>query len=127
MDSDSNRPMFETTLRAMGILDEILRMLPLKERDLREYLLLLRHQLEVDENQFHEAQEALIEYDEAYKKLTAPANRVATFLGKIEDDLANIALGDGDFLSNFDPKADIDPEAFDIGTRVKVNEAYAVL
>jgi proteasome-associated ATPase len=102
-------------------------MLPLKERDMREYLLLLRHQMEVDERQFQEAQEALAEFDEAYQKLTSPANRLATFLGHIDDELANIALGDGDFLSNFDPKGDFDPAEFKIGTRVKINDAYAVL
>jgi proteasome-associated ATPase len=119
--------MFETSLRAIGILDEIIRMLPLRERDMREYLFILRHQMEVDEKQFEEAQQALLEYDEAYQKLTSPANRLATFLGLLEDDLANIALGDGDFLSNFDPKGEFDPEDFKVGTRVKVNEAYAVL
>ncbi|MBW3623348.1 MAG: AAA family ATPase [Armatimonadetes bacterium] len=130
MNNDSNRPMFETSLRASGILEEILRMLPLREHELRQYLMVLRHQLEVDERQFEEAQEALLEYDEAYQKLTSPANRVATFLGHTDDDkgdLANIALGDGDFLSNFDPKGEFDPQEFKVGTRVKVNDAYAVL
>ncbi len=90
-----------------------------------QYLLLLRHQLEVDEQQSAEAQELIAKYDEAYNKLTAPANRVAVFLSKNEDGTANIAMGDNDFYTNVDPNIEL--ETLQAGTRVKVNEAYAVV
>jgi proteasome-associated ATPase len=85
----------------------------------------LRHQLEVDEQQFSEAQGMIQKYDEAYNKLTAPANRIAVYLGKNDDGTANIAMGENDFYTNVDPNVDID--LLEAGTRVRVNEAYAVV
>ena len=88
-------------------------------------LLLLRHQLELDDQQLGEAQELIQKYDEAYTKLTQPANRIAVFLSKNEDGTANIAMGDNDWYTNVDPN--IDAEKLLAGTRVKVNDAYAVV
>src|SRR5438477_1908085 len=73
----------ETHLRALGLLNEIVRMTPRNDPRL-DYLLLLRHQLETDENQLEEAQKVIAEFEEAYNKLTAPANRIGVFLGKLE-------------------------------------------
>src|SRR4051812_11899830 len=93
--------------RALPILDHILKdtdpMDPQYHR-----LLLLRHQLEADDQQFSEAQELIQKYDEAYTKLTAPANRVAVFLSKNEDGTANIAMGDNDWYTNVDPNVELD-------------------
>jgi len=88
-------------------------------------LLLLRHQLELDDQQLSEAQELIQKYDEAYTKLTQPANRIAVFLSKNEDGTANIAMGDNDWYTNVDPNVDV--ETLKAGTRVKVNDAYAVV
>jgi proteasome-associated ATPase len=114
----------ETAVRAIFVLDEILKSTDPIDPNY-QYLLLLRHQLEVDEQQASEAQELIQKYDEAYNKLTAPANRVAVFLSSNEDGTANIAMGDNDFYTNVDPNVDI--ETLQAGTRVKVNEAYAVV
>ncbi len=114
----------ETAVRAIFVLDEILKSTDPIDPNY-QYLLLLRHQLEVDEQQSAEAQELIQKYDEAYNKLTAPANRVAVFLSKNEDGTANIAMGDNDFYTNVDPNVDV--ETLQPGTRVKVNEAYAVV
>ena len=114
----------ETTVRALTLVDEILESTDPIDPNY-QYLLLLRHQLEVDERQFQEAQAAIEKYDDAYTKLTQPANRVAVFLSKNDDGTANIALGDSDFYTNVDPNVDVD--ALTAGTRVKVNEAYAVV
>ena len=114
----------ETTIRALTLLDEVLQSTDPIDPNY-QYLLLLRHQLEVDERQFQEAQAAIEKYDEAYTKLTQPANRIAVFLSKNDDGTANIALGDSDFYTNVDPNVDAD--ALKAGTRVKVNEAYAVV
>ncbi|HTE18459.1 MAG TPA: AAA family ATPase, partial [Armatimonadota bacterium] len=89
------------------------------------HLLLLRHQLETDEAQLEEAQKLMAEYEEAYQKLTSPANRVGTYLGEASDGHASVAMGDGEFICTVDPKIE-DPE-FNIGTRVKLNEAYAIV
>src|SRR5436853_6452647 len=70
----------ETQLRAIGLLNEIIRMTPRNDPRV-DYLLLLRHQLETDEHQLEEAQGVIQEYEEAYTKLTSPANRIGGFLG----------------------------------------------
>ena len=88
-------------------------------------LFFLRHQLENEERQNSKNREELAKYEEAYNKLTAPANRVAVFLSANPDGTANIALGDNDFYTNVDPSIQID--SLKAGTRVKVNEAYAVV
>ncbi|HEY3331596.1 MAG TPA: AAA family ATPase [Capsulimonadaceae bacterium] len=112
------------TLSAIAVVDELLRETEPDDPKL-QYLLLLRQQLEVDEKQQQEAQEMIAKYDDAYTKLTKPANRIAVFLSKNEDGTANIALGDNDFYTNVDPN--VDPDTLRAGTRVKVNEAYAIV
>lgn len=115
----------ETQIRALGLLDEIIRMTPRNDPRL-DYLLLLRHQLETDENQLEEARKLIAEFEEAYAKLTSPANRIGVFLGKLEDsDVVQIAVGDQEYIANVDPK--MEQKEFNIGTRVKVNEAFTVI
>jgi len=115
----------ETQLRALALLDEIIVATPANDPR-RNYLLLLRHQLEVDENQMAEAMKVIEEFQAAYEKLTSPANRIAVFLGEEDDGRAYIALGDTDFYCNVDPKS-VDVKHLKIGTRVKVNEAYVII
>jgi proteasome-associated ATPase len=115
----------ETSFRALALLDRILQLASGDDPKVRHHLLLLRHQLEVDEQQFSEAQKLLAEYEEAYQKLTSPANRLGTYLGEPGEGLASVALGDGEFLCNVDPKLE-NPD-FKIGTRVRLNEAYAII
>jgi proteasome-associated ATPase len=123
--SDSGIPRNgQTQVRSLAVLDEVLSRTESDDPRI-QYLLLLRHQLEVDEQQFAEAQEMIGKYDEAYTKLTQPANRIAVFLGKNEDGTANIAMGENDFYTNVDPNVEVD--LLEAGTRVRVNEAYAVV
>src|SRR5258706_10261677 len=93
----------ETHLRAIGLLNEVIRMTPRSDPRL-DHLLLLRHQLETDENQLEEAQKVIAEFEDAYTKLTSPANRIGVFLSQIDDDTAQIALGDQEYIANIDPK-----------------------
>ena len=126
----------ETRLKATALLDEILDNATNLDSRTRQYLLLLRHQLEVDAQQLEEAAVALGEFEEAYTKLTQPANRIGVFLGKREEkvkdengetiiETANIAVGDQEFVVMIDPKLEV--KEFEIGTRVMVNEAYAIV
>ena len=128
----------ETQLDAPGLLDEILNSGRVDDSRTYNTLLLLRHQLETDKKQLEEAAEVIGQYEEAYNKLTQPANRIGVYLGKppeervkrkVEpekpDELALIAVGDQEFVVQVDPN--IDEPKFDIGTRVKVNEGYAVV
>ena len=136
----------EMQLRALWLLDEIIRMTP--RSDARQgYLMALREQLETDEAMMGEAQKVIAEFEEAYTKLTSPANRIGVYLGrpapgekkpkpkrrfgqKAEpeekpENYVRIALGDQEYITNVDPKLE-DPQ-FKIGTQVKVNEAFAVI
>lgn len=115
----------ETSLRALTLLDEILRARPPQDARLLNYLLLLRHQLEVDEKQFQEAQKALQEYEQVYEKLTSPANRIGVYLGSPADGIALVAIGDTEYYANIDPKIDVG--TLKVGTRVRLNEAFAVV
>ena len=65
-------PKSDASVRAIKVLDEILESTDPLDANY-QYLLLLRHQLEIDEQQLTEAQEMIQKYDEAYTKLTAPA------------------------------------------------------
>src|SRR5439155_5724741 len=56
----------ETSFRALTLIDRILQMSHTEDPKLVQYLLLLRHQLETDEQQFAEAQKLIQEYEEAY-------------------------------------------------------------
>jgi len=116
----------ETQMRAIGLLTEIIRMTPRNDPRL-DYLLLLRHQLETDEKQFEEAQKIIAEFEEAYNKLTSPANRIGVFLGRMDEkgDVVQIAIGDQEYIANVDPK--LEERCFKVGTRVKVNEAFVVI
>ncbi|MDH7570121.1 MAG: AAA family ATPase, partial [Armatimonadota bacterium] len=116
----------ELSLRASVLLDEILRRTPPAERHLLRQLLLLREQLEEDERKFELAKKVLAEYEEAYNKLTSPSNRVAVYLGPAgQEGVASIAIGDDEYFANVDPALDLND--FKIGTRVRVNEAFAVV
>lgn len=135
----------EVQVRALWLLDEVIRITP--RNDVRlGYMMALREQLETDESMMEEAKKALAEYEEAYVKLTSPANRIGVYLGKPEaaekkpagrkrgappaeaekpDGIARIALGDQEYIANVDAKIE-NPE-FKIGTQVKVNEAFTVI
>jgi proteasome-associated ATPase len=115
----------ETQIRALAILEEIMRIAPRDDLRLRQMLRLLQHQLEVDEQQMQEAMQAIQEYEEAYQKLTSPANRIGVFLGQPDEGVAMVALGDSEYYANIDPK--LETPDFKVGTRVKVNEAFAVI
>ena len=139
--SSSSAPA-EMQLRALWLLDEVIRITPRNDPRLG-YLMALREQIETDEQMMDEAKTVIAEFEEAYVKLTAPANRIGVFLGKVapepksgkrsrllpkmEDDpnIVRICLGEQEFISNVDPK--LENQNFKIGTQVKVNEAYAIV
>jgi proteasome-associated ATPase len=119
------------TSRSLELLDRIEEQAPKDNARLQNSLAALRTALQGDAVQRDEAQKLLAEFEEAYAKLTAPANRLGVFLqwldGRSESDerLALIALGDQEFVAQVDPK--VEPAELITGTRVKVNEAYAVV
>lgn len=132
-------------LRALWLVDEIIRITP--RNDMRQgYLMALRDQIISDEAMMEEAKKAIMELEEAYSKLTAPANRIGVYLGKPpadrkqksrrrfgqemattagKEDQVRIALGDQEYIAQIDPQ--LENPNFKVGTQVKVNEAFAVI
>ncbi|MCG3150529.1 MAG: Proteasome-associated ATPase [Verrucomicrobiae bacterium] len=85
----------------------------------------LRRQVEEHDLTLAEARTAIEKMDEVIKKVTAPANRIGTFLGLPKKELAHVAVGGHDYFTNVDPRIDV--KDLKIGTRVLVNEAYVVV
>ena len=119
------------TSRSLELLTRIEEQAPKDNQRLQNSVAALRDTLKTDVEKQEENKKLLAEYEEAYAKLTAPANRLGVFLhwldGKSESDekLALIALGDQEFVAQVDPKTN--GEELITGVRVKVNEAYAVV
>lgn len=117
-------PSPDTQVRASAIVDELLALTPTTDPRY-QYLLLLKHQVEVDERQFTEAGDYLKEYEEAYAKLTETASKIGMYLGPLEGtEKVFVAVGDGEYLGNVDPKLETPAVA---GDRVVVNDAFAVV
>ncbi|HVT11051.1 MAG TPA: AAA family ATPase [Fimbriimonadaceae bacterium] len=131
---------------SLELLDKIIEVAPRDNQRLQNYLAALRDALIGDEKRREEAEKVMAEYEEAYAKLTQPANRLGIFLQWLEEEAqaplpsggeggepqpsrvsgqALIALGDQEFVALVDPKAN--QEALTTGVRVKVNDAYAVV
>ena len=131
----------------MELLEKVADQSPRDNARLQNYVSALRDSIAADEKQREAKEKVLAEYEEAYAKLTAPANRIGVFIDWLEDTsavdtpadpnaplsdltgmkprLAMIAVGDQEFVATADPK--ISPDLLWTGARVKVNEAYAVV
>ena len=106
------------------LIDFLLATLPKSDRR-RPILYQIRRRLQEDEITIQEARRAIIEIEGALEKVTSPANRVGTYLGSPKDGIAYLSLGGADYYANIDPRIDL--STFKIGTRVLINEAYAVV
>jgi len=125
--------------RSLELLGKVIEQAPAENQRLHNYLAALRDSLEHDEKSQLEQEQILAEFQEAYEKLTAPANRLAVFLHWVNPDeepaeapedsssskLALISLGEQEYVVQVDPK--VPSEQLVVGTRVKVNEAYAII
>lgn len=111
--------------RSFEILTRLSEQVPKDNVKLTNYVSALRDALEADEKAREENEETLRGYREAYEKLTAPANRIGVFIDWLPDDLCLVALGDSEFVSQVDPL--VDREKLSKGTKIRVNDAYAVV
>lgn len=111
--------------RAEEILQRIAEQAPKDNQKIQNYVAALRTELQNDARLKEENAKLLAEYEEAYQKLTQPANRIGVFLDRLDGDRILVALGDTEFVALFDPKVD----ECDLlpGARVRLNEAYAVV
>jgi len=112
------------TFQSLSIIDQIL--MSMDEKDKRRPLLYqLRRQLQEDEITFEEARRSIIELESALEKVTAPANRVGTLLSPPKDGVAYIQVGGAEYYANLDAR--IQEDSLKVGTRVLVNDAFAVV
>ena len=94
---------------------------PPDDARLQNYLAVVCAHLTEGEAPRADTERMLAEYEDAYNKLTAPANRLAVFLGwapqedEAAERLALIALGDTEFVAQVDPNVPVDK--LSIGTR----------
>ncbi|MBS1715676.1 MAG: AAA family ATPase [Armatimonadetes bacterium] len=109
---------------ALELLGRLETSVPKEEAKAHAYLAELRRTLETDAHAHAEAEEALKAFEEAYEKLTAPANKIGVFLKTVDDAFALVVLGDTEYVANVDPK--IDRRELQTGVRVRLNDAYAV-
>lgn len=98
----------------------------------RLQLLDLRAELSEREDVMDEARATIEKLEAVVEKVTAPANRIGTFLTaypRFDEGrpamLAQIIVGGAEFYCNVDPRINI--RALRRGTRVLVNEAYVVV
>lgn len=111
--------------KALEIVASLKEEAPPDNPKLRLQISALEDALRADGTQREEAERMLREYEQAYEKLTAPANRIGVFLKWLENETALIALGDTEYVSQVDPS--LDAEQLSTGSRVRLNEAYAVV
>jgi len=87
-------------------------------------MVLLRRRIEEMEETQDQARGAIEKLGEAVDKLRAPALRLGTLLQKLPEGRALVCVNGTDYVCNLDPSL---PElSLDTGTRVLLNEAFAV-
>lgn len=92
---------------------------------LRTYLDALETEVEKLGKKAEADAELLSQYEEAYQKLTAPANKIGVFIRATDDGLALLAMADAEYVAEIDPS--IDPATLRPGTQVRVNQAFAII
>ena len=133
---------------ALELLDALISMSQPRDPQYRA----LRHVHQLVEQQAGvtaDALKAIAEYEEAYNKLVAPANRIAVCLGTIPPEdppadanassrgarlrrrrkpqpaTARIAVGDQEYVANIDPA--MEEVDLPVGVQVRVNDAFAIV
>ena len=92
---------------------------------LRDALLSVREEVAEQQAIVREAREAIEKLEAVVKKVTAPANRIGTFLGSPAKDVAQVVCGGSDYVCNIDPR--LPAARLKRGTRVLLNEAFVVV
>ena len=87
-------------------------------------LLSLRRRIEEIEEQNDQARMAIEQLNAAVEKLSSPALRLGTLLHRINEERLLVCAQGTDYVCNFDPA--LPDAALESGTRVLLNEAFAV-
>src|SRR3954452_17727667 len=117
----------EESARPNSLLDQVdLLIASLPPGDpIRRELLNLRPDISDQQEMIGEATRMIEKLEEVVKKVTSPANRIGTFLGANSRDTAHIVVGGADYYCNVDPRISL--AKLKKGTRVLVNEAFAIV
>lgn len=115
----------EDASRSRRILERIAEQAGTTDPKLANYISALERELAADEERVGEMRRMVAEYEQAYEKLTSPANRLGVFLAAREDGTVLVALGDTEYVATLDPKHDA--TELGAGDRVLLNDAYAVV
>ena len=113
---------------SLEMLDLIEGQVPPDNARMKTYVGALRETLEAEERDMESKAAELAQFREAYEKLTQPANRIGVFLKWIDTDmgaLPMILLGESEYVVTLDPA--LKEESLTLGTRVRLNEAYAII
>jgi proteasome-associated ATPase len=111
-------------LSPLEMLDRTIASLPPGDLTRRE-LLEVRREFADQEATMSEARQTIEKMEQIIKKVTAPANRIGTYLGSPNKETAQIVVGGSDYYCNVDPRISI--SKLKKGTRVLVNEAYVIV
>lgn len=106
------------------MLSRIEEQIPQDNVRLKTYVQALKEQLESQNRLWESKAEELSQFREAYEKLTQPANRIGVYLKPFENN-AVILLGDTEYVVTIDPS--VKPDTLSLGTRVRLNEGYAII
>jgi proteasome-associated ATPase len=114
----------ETSRRISGLINELIQATPRTDPRLPQ-LLMLRKFAEAQAKLLADAERKSAEYEDAYERLSSPANRIGVYLGPTHGDCALVAVGEQEYMAEVDPRVDL--SELDIGYRVRVNDAFAVI
>ncbi len=120
----SGLPNDEEPISLLEAFDRAVALLPMDET-VRDRLLMLRAEIEAQEEMIGDARDMIEKLEQVIKKVTSPANRIGTFLGSPARDTAQIVVGGADYYCNVDPRVSL--AKLQKGTRVLVNEAYVIV
>jgi proteasome-associated ATPase len=112
------------SLSALQIVDLVAQSVPM-DSACREAFYYLRRRVAELEEMNEQAQEAIQKLNEAVDKLSSPANRLGTLLALPKKDTALVVQGGAEYYCAIDPR--LSEQTLLVGTRVLLNEAYAVV
>lgn len=115
----------ETEARIHKLIDRLRESFPEGDQKAESLIAALRAELRQERVEQEEREKTLAAYEEAYNKLTAPANKVGVFLRWVDEEKCLVALGDTEYVALTDPH--LEKKALAEGVRVMLNDAYAVI
>jgi proteasome-associated ATPase len=118
------RVMSPVNVKALALVDQLIVLTDENDRR-RPLLYQLRNQIIEDGLTLQEARRVIEELESALDKVTSPANRIGTYLGSPKEGVAHVVVGGSEYYANVDPRIDI--SSLKVGTRILLNDAYAVV